>query len=104
VLREIDEEAGIIAQIAGLLGVQELPEPWLGTVGILLLCTHVDGAPAPDMRETDAAQYCGIDQLNAFADSLEPQSDWIVRRITSDDFDLLKMNGSAPFSPSPTYL
>lgn len=104
VLREIDEEAGVIAQIEGLLGVQELPEPWLGMVGILFLCAHVDGAPVPDMRETDAARYFDFDQLDAIVDSLEPLSAWIIRRVLSNDFDLLQMNDSGPFFPSPTYL
>lgn len=104
VLREIKEEAGVIAQVEGLLGVQELPQPWLGMVGILFLCAHVDGAPAPDQRETDAAQYFSVDQLDSIADSLEPLSAWMVRRVLANDFVLLQMNKSGPFDPSPTYL
>lgn len=104
VLREVEEEAGVIAQVDGLLGIQELPEPWLGMVGIMFLCTHIDGVPAPDMRETDAAQYFHKDQLDAVADSLEPLSTWLVRRVLTNDFHLLEMNDSGPFVPSPTYL
>ncbi len=104
VLREIKEEGGVIAQVEGLLGVQELPEPWLGMVGILFLCAHVDGAPAPDQRETDAAQYFSASQLDAIADSLEPLSAWIVRRVLANDFNLVQMNESGPYVPSPTYL
>ena len=29
-VRETYEEAGIVAEVEGLLGIQELPEPWLG--------------------------------------------------------------------------
>lgn len=104
VLREIAEEGGVIARVEGLLGVQELPEPWLGMVGILFLCAHVDGAPSPDGRETDAAQYFGADQLDSIAELLEPLSAWIVRRVLAGDFELLQMNDSGPFAPSPTYL
>lgn len=104
VLREIEEEAGIVAQVEGLLGVQELPEPWLGMLGILFLCEHVDGAPVPDMRETDAALYFNSEQLDAISGSLEPLSAWMIQRVLSNDFDLLQMNDSGPFFPSPTYL
>ncbi len=104
VLREITEEASVTARVEGLLGVQELPEPWLGMIGILFLCTHVDGRPDPDNRETDAAQYFDADQLDSIADSLEPLSAWLVRRVFADDFELLARNDSGPFNPSPTYL
>ena len=104
VLREIAEEGGVVAEVEGLLGIQELPEPWLGMVGILFLCTHVDGTPTPDMRETDGARYFREDQLDAITDSLEPLSAWLVRRVLSSDFNLLEMNRSGPFVPSPTYL
>ena len=104
VLREIKEEAGVNAKVEGLLGVQELPQPWLGMVGILFLCAHVGGEPTPDQRETDAARYFGANQLDAIADSLEPLSAWIVRRVLANDITLLQMNNSGPFVPSPTYL
>ena len=104
VLREIEEEGGITAHVEGLLGVQELPEPWLGMTGILFLCTHVDGLPTPDMQETDAARYFRVDQLDSIADSIEPLSAWLARRVLTGDFALLEMNDSGPFNPSPTYL
>lgn len=104
VLREIEEEASVTAQVEGLLGVQELPEPWLGMIGILFLCTHIDGMPTPDGRETDGAQYFDADQLSSIIDSLEPLSAWLVRRVFANDFELLSKNDSGPFNPSPTYL
>ena len=36
-LRETEEEGGIVAEVEGLLGVQELPEPWLGMIGIIFI-------------------------------------------------------------------
>ena len=104
VLREIEEEAGVIARIEGLLGVQELPDPWVGMVGLLFLCTHLDGTPTPDMRETDAAQFFSVDQLEDISDCLEPLSAWMVGRVLVDDFNVLRMNTSGPINPSPTYL
>lgn len=104
VLREIEEEAGVIARSEGLLGVQELPDPWLGMIGILFLCTHIDGVATPDMRETDAAQFFRPDQLDDISSSLEPLSAWIVGRVLANDFHLLPINNSGPFNPSPSYL
>ncbi len=103
-LRETREEAGIVARVEGLLGVQELPEPWLGMVGILFLCSHVDGSPAPDLRETDAARYFDSEMLATFDGSIEPLSEWMVRRVMAGDFNLLRQNEAGPFVPSPTYL
>ena len=104
VLREVKEEGGIVAQVDGLLGIQELPEPWLGMIGILFLCTHVDGTPIPDMRETDAAQYTRMEQIDSIADSLEPLTAWLINRVLNNDFELLEMNHANPFAPSPAYL
>ena len=104
VLREIEEESGIIARVDGLLGVQELPDPWLGMIGILFLCSHLDGKPTPDKRETDAAQFFGLDQLAEISNALEPLSEWMVRRVLADDFSVLPTNPSGPFKQGPTYL
>ena len=104
VLREIKEEAGITAQIEGLLGVQELPHPWTGMIGILFLCSHVDGEAIPDMRETDAARFFGSEQIDEVSDAIEPLSAWLVGRVLVEDFSLVKTNTSGPFNPSPTYL
>ncbi|MDJ0938624.1 MAG: NUDIX domain-containing protein [Woeseiaceae bacterium] len=103
-LREIREEAGIIAKMEGLLGLQELPDPWPGMVGLLFLCAHVDGTPTPDRRETDAAQYFRSDQLDAIADAIEPLTAWMIQRVFANDFTLLPANEAGPFVPSPTYL
>jgi NADH pyrophosphatase NudC (nudix superfamily) len=102
-LREIEEEGGVSAEIEGLLGVQELPEPWTGMIGILFLCTHSSGEPAPDKRETDAAQYFRLNEIDAIGDSLEPLSGWLVRRVLSDNFNLLESSESNPFAPSICY-
>ena len=48
------------------------------------------------MQETDAARYFDAGQLEAIADSLEPLSGWLVRRV-------LPGNDPGPFAPSPGY-
>jgi len=104
VLREIEEEAGIVARVEGLLGVQELPAPWIGMLGILFVCTHARGTPVADMRETDAADYFDAARLDDIAATLEPLSGWLVPRVLADDVSILPMNALGPYAPSPTYL
>ncbi len=104
VLREVSEEAGVAAHIEGLLGIQELPDPWKGMLGIVFLCAHADGEPVPDSHETDAADFFDLDRLESIADSLEPLTSWLVRRVLIGDFVLTRMNHAGPFTPSPTYL
>ncbi len=104
VIREIREEAGVYARVDGLLGMQELPEPWLGMLGIVFLCGHEKGAPVPDMRETDAAEYVDARRLTEISASIEPLSAWMARRVLADEFSLIEANEAGPFVPSPTYL
>ena len=104
VLREVKEEGGIVARVEGVLGIQELPEPWLGMIGVLFLCTHSGGSPVPDMRETDAARFFGPDDLGEISDQFEPLSRWIVDRVLANDYNLLRLNDSGPFKPRPAYI
>jgi len=103
-LRETLEESGVVAEIEGLLGVQELPVPWVGMIGLLYLCRHVDGDPAPDNGETDAAQYFDIGDFENLSDPLEPLSAWLVRKVFNDDFTLVRSDQSNPFVPSIGYV
>lgn len=104
VLREVSEEAGIIARINGLLGLQELPDPWLGMIGILFLCDHVDGQPSPDSRETDAAGYFCLDQLDDSLGPVEPLSRWLVDRVLMGEHTAISSNSSGPYIPSRSFL
>lgn len=103
-LRETLEEGGIVAQLDGLIGVQELPEPWLGMIGLIYRCSHLSGEPNPDNRETDKAQYFSNIDLDAMRDPIEPLSYWLVRRVLDDDYTLVSQNSSNPFAPSIGYV
>lgn len=104
VIREIEEESGIIASVEGLLGVQELPEPWRGWFALLYLCRHVDGVATPDNRETDAAAYLSIGQLNSLDDPIEPWSDWFMRQVLKNEFTLVSASKPNPFDPEIGYV
>lgn len=104
VLREIQEESGIVASIDGLLGVQELPSPWTGWIGILYRGCHLDGTPTPDNRETDAARYLTIEQLNSLGEPIEPWSEWFMRRVLSKEYTLTLVCELNPYSPEIGYI
>jgi 8-oxo-dGTP diphosphatase len=83
VLREIHEEAGIQAEIEGLLGIQNLPDPWEGWLGIIFQCKPIAGIPSPDGgRETDQAGYFSLDDLSNL--KVEIWCDWLVKRILTE--------------------
>ena len=103
VLREVREESGIVASVNGLLGVQELPEPWKGWIALLYHCDHRTGSPTPDHRETDAAEYLTLTELDALDEPIEPWSEWFMRRVLSDDYALGTAKESNPYHPEIGY-
>jgi 8-oxo-dGTP diphosphatase len=104
VLREVREEGGIDAAVEGLLGVQALPPPWKGWIGITYLCRHVDGDPHPADPETDAAAYYSLVELAALDEPIEPWSGWLVRRVLAGRFTLVRSDPSNPLQHAGTYL
>jgi ADP-ribose pyrophosphatase YjhB (NUDIX family) len=103
-LREVVEEGGVEASVEGLLGVQELPAPLLGGVGLVYLCRHVSGDPRPRDRETDAARYFSLSALDALAEPKEPWSDWLVRRLFAGALTITPADGTNPLRVSGSFL
>ena len=103
-IRETREEAGIDIDVAGLLGVQELPEPWSGWIGIIYLCRAIGGTLQPQDRETDAAQFYSLAELNELAEPKEPLSEWLARRIFAGDFVVIGTDQSNPLQYVGTFL
>ena len=103
-LREVKEEGGVSAAVEGLLGVQELPDPWDGWIAILYLCSHVEGQPRPDSRETDAARFLSLEELDNLGEPIEPWSEWVMRRVLRDDYTLTDLGSENPFSPKAGFL
>jgi len=96
VIREAWEEGGIDAEVVGLLGVQELPAPQEGCVAIIYSCRHVSGTPEPKDRETDAAAYYSLSQLDALHEPVEPWSDWLIRRVFAGDVAVIPADRTNP--------
>lgn len=102
-LREALEEAGIAAEIEGMLGVQELPAPWDGWIALVYLCRYVSGTPAPDHFETDAARFFLSADFAALTDPVEPWSRWLAGRIFDGRFQSIAIDSSGPFR-APSFL
>lgn len=97
-LRETYEESGITAEIAGLLGVQNLRRP--GWLAVVFLCRHVDGVPVSDGGvETDRAAYFSSAEINAFDEPLEPWCAWLVRRVLAGDYHTIPFEPNNPYNP-----
>jgi 8-oxo-dGTP diphosphatase len=103
-LREAHEEGGVEAVVEGLLGVQELPEPLLGGVGLVYLCRHTGGDLIPRDGETDASRYFNLAALDALAELKEPWSDWLVRRVFAGDVSVTSVDASNPLQVSGSFL
>ena len=97
-LREASEEAGVKAEVTGLLAAQSLPEPWRGTIALVFLCRHVSGTPTPDGVETDAAQYLSATEL-ASINPTEPWSRWLAGKVLSGHTSVLRSLSENPFGP-----
>ena len=103
-IRETGEEAGVIARVDGLAGVQELPEPWAGWIAVIYACSHVDGEPVPDNEETDAAAYLTLRKLDALADPVEPWCDWLMRRVLRSDHQRIDRSAGNPYGPADGFI
>jgi 8-oxo-dGTP diphosphatase len=75
-LREAHEEGGIIVELEGLLGVQNLPMS--GWLGVAFLCRHLSGEASPDSVETDRSAYFSLAEIRTLGETLEPWSAWLI--------------------------
>ncbi|MEO1202520.1 MAG: NUDIX domain-containing protein [Pseudomonadota bacterium] len=103
-IRETREEANIVADVVGLIGMQELPAPWRGWFALVYLCRHVSGAPAPDGRETDQAEYLTLRRVDELHGAVEPWSAWLMRRVLQRDHAVIAANPEHPYVPSIGYV
>lgn len=95
-VRETWEEGGVGAEVEGLLGVQELPEPQAGGIAIVYLCRDVGGKPEPKSRETDAAAYFALSDVDALGEPMEPWSGWLIRRVFAGEVEAIHSTATNP--------
>ena len=103
-LREVLEEGGVDATVEGLLGVQELPAPLQGGVGLVYLCRHVGGDLQPRDTDTDASRYVTLQALDALAEPKEPWSDWLIRRLFAGTLTVTRIDDTNPLQRAGSFL
>jgi ADP-ribose pyrophosphatase YjhB (NUDIX family) len=102
-LRETFEEAGVEADVEGLLGFQELNQE--GWIAIAFLCQHARGVPRSDGGvETDQAAYFSLEEMEGFDEPFEPWCEWLVRRILGGQYQLIPAEPTNPYQPLVAYL
>jgi ADP-ribose pyrophosphatase YjhB (NUDIX family) len=89
VVREVLEEAGVTAEVEGVLGLRNRYDPDSGNgVYIVLLLSAVSGEPKPDGNEVDHAGYFSLEQIQDLS-PLPPVNWEIAQRVLSPDRRLL---------------
>ncbi len=89
VVREVHEEAGVIAEIEAVLGLRSRYDPDSGNgIYVVLLLRPVSGEPAADGHEVDHAGYFTLEQIRQLS-PLPPVNWEIAQRVLSLDRHLL---------------
>ena len=101
-LRETNEEAGVRAELDGLLGIQNLPTP--GWLGVIFLGHHLAGEPTPDRVETDKAAYFSLADIDACQEPIEPWCEWIARRVLAGEHTVTPLAPDNPYHPRKAFL
>lgn len=66
VIREVEEEAGVITAVEGILGVRNRYDVDSGnSLYIVMLLRLVSGEPTPDAKEVDRAGYFSLEEIKA---------------------------------------
>ncbi len=105
-LRETKEEAGIDAEIDGLLGIQNHQDPETGAqrLYILFLCHHVRGEPTPDHIETDQAVYFSLEELKAVEEDVDEFCHWLAISVLQGDYMIVPPQKENPYKPHLAFL
>ena len=103
-VREVEEESNLKVEVQGLAGIQEMPEPWSGWIALVFHCRYLGGDPQPDRRETDAARFLSLPDLESLRDPVEPWSLWLMRRVLRAQHVNISVDVSNPYGPSPGFL
>ena len=89
VVREVQEEAGVKAEVEAVLGLRSRYDPDSGNgVYIILLLRPVSGEPTADNHEVDHAGYFTLEQIRGL-NPLPPVNWEIAQRVLAPDRRLL---------------
>lgn len=89
VVREVQEEAGVTAEVEAVLGLRSRYDPESGNgIYVVLLLKPLSGEPNADGHEVDHAGYFALEQIRDL-NPLPPVNWEIARRVLSPDRRLL---------------
>ena len=89
VVREVAEEAGVVAQVDGVLGIRNRYDPDNGNSVYVILALHpVSGEPTPDAREVDRAGYFSLEEIDQL-EQVPPINREVARRALAPQRRLL---------------
>ena len=89
VVREVAEEAGVTAEVQGILGVRNRYDPDVGnSLYIVLLMNSPGGEPKPDQREVDEAGFFTLEEIHDL-EQVPPINVEIAKRALALDHRLL---------------
>ena len=89
VVREVQEEAGVLAEVEAVLGLRSRYDPGSGNgMYVVLLLKPIGGEPIADGREVDHAGYFTLEQIEELS-PLPPVNWEIAQRVLAQDRRLL---------------
>ena len=89
VVREVAEEAGVQAEVIGVLGIRSRYKPDNGnSTYVILLLRPIGGEPTPDGHEVDQARYFTLDEIRAL-EQVPPINLEVARRALEAEPRLL---------------
>ena len=103
-IRETREEAGVVAKVEGLLGVQNHSNEGEPRIYIIFLCRHISGEPTPDNHETDKAAYFSLDEIASFSEPFDEFCEWMARRVLEGQYHAIPPESANPYYPHLAFL
>ena len=89
VVREVEEEAGVTAQVEGVLGIRNrCDEDGGNSLYIVMLLSPLSGEPKPDLSEVDRAEYFSLEDIQAL-DQVPRINLEVARRALASDHNIL---------------
>jgi 8-oxo-dGTP diphosphatase len=104
-VRETQEEAGVAANMEGLLGIQNhATQDGKLALYLLYLCDHVSGEPEPDHYETDRAAYFSLDDIESLGEPIDAFCRWMACRVLKNEHHLTPPTSVNPYQPHLAFL
>ena len=89
VVREVQEEAGVTAEVVGVLGIRNRYDEDNGnSMYVILALRPVSGEPTPDAHEVDMAGYFSLEEIDAL-EQVPPINREVARRALDPNRRLL---------------